>query len=131
VLTGTEAVFDKQVILHSNQQLAFISWSIFGFIFSLLFVMMRKEKLKVSIPTIDLQQLLLYLALGICTLVMILSTNYAFSQMPVTEALSLFQLSMLVSVFFGYRFFQERGIIKKLTGAIIMLAGSLLIILMK
>jgi drug/metabolite transporter (DMT)-like permease len=51
--------------------------------------------------------------------------------MPVGYALSLFQLSTIVSVFFGHRFFNEQDIRKKLIGSAIMIAGSVIIILLK
>jgi drug/metabolite transporter (DMT)-like permease len=51
--------------------------------------------------------------------------------MAVGYALSLFQLSTLVSVLFGYRFFKELDIRKKLIGSTIMIIGSIVIILLK
>ena len=51
-------------------------------------------------------------------------------RMPVGYALSLFQLSMIVTVFFGYHFFKEQDIGKKLIGTLIMIAGSVMIILL-
>ena len=49
--------------------------------------------------------------------------------MPVAAALSLFQLSLLLSVIFGVKLFNETGLRRKLAGASIMVAGSLLILL--
>jgi hypothetical protein len=51
--------------------------------------------------------------------------------MPVGEALALFQISILISVFLGYQVFREGGLIKKLAGSLIMIAGSLFILLLK
>jgi hypothetical protein len=50
--------------------------------------------------------------------------------MPVGYALSLFQLSAIVSVLLGYRIFREKEIRKKRIGSIIMIAGSCIIILL-
>jgi drug/metabolite transporter (DMT)-like permease len=58
------------------------------------------------------------------------TTNYAFGHMPVGYALSLFQLSTIVSVLLGYRLFQEQNIQKRLIGSLIMIAGSVVIILL-
>jgi len=58
-------------------------------------------------------------------------TNYTFKHMAVGYALSLFQLSTIVSVLLGYRFFKERDIWKKLIGSAIMIIGSVVIILLK
>jgi drug/metabolite transporter (DMT)-like permease len=49
--------------------------------------------------------------------------------MPVGYALSLFQLSTIVSVLLGHRIFKEMGIRKKLIGSAIMIVGSIIIIL--
>ncbi|MOA02944.1 hypothetical protein D3C78_1224210 [compost metagenome] len=51
--------------------------------------------------------------------------------MSVGYALSLFQLSTIVSIGFGYKFFQEKNIGKKVIGSLIMIIGSVLIILLK
>jgi drug/metabolite transporter (DMT)-like permease len=69
-----------------------------------------------------------FVMLIICIGTMQFTTNFTFEHMPVGYSLSLFQLSAIVSVFFGYRFFKERDIRKKLLGSIIMIAGSVMII---
>jgi drug/metabolite transporter (DMT)-like permease len=51
--------------------------------------------------------------------------------MPVAYALALFQLSALVSVLLGHRFFREEEVLKKSVGATIMVAGSVIIILLR
>jgi drug/metabolite transporter (DMT)-like permease len=131
VLTGTQAVFDKRIIQASDQRMAFVSWCVFGFLFSALFMAFRKVKVTAELSKINTSTSLKYLALAFCVGIMTLSTNYCFAHMPVGEALALFQLSILVSVFFGWHFFQERDLWKKLIGALIMIGGSLLIILLK
>jgi drug/metabolite transporter (DMT)-like permease len=73
------------------------------------------------------QFLLLVLAIGI----MQYTTNYTFDHMPVGYALSLFQLSILVSVFLGHKIFKEKDLRKKLIGSMIMIIGSVLVILLK
>lgn len=59
------------------------------------------------------------------------TTNYVFDHMEVGLALALFQLSTIVSIFLGYRIFKEENITKKLIGSVIMVAGSVMIILLK
>ena len=60
-----------------------------------------------------------------------LTTNYVLENMEVGYALSLFQLSTIISVLLGYRFFKEKDIRKKLIGSAIMITGSIVIILLK
>jgi len=131
VFTGTQAVFDKRIIQASDQRMAFVSWCIFGFLFSALFMASRKVNVRSQWQKIDGSAALKYLVLAFCVGIMTLSTNYCFAHMPVGEALALFQLSILISVFLGYHFFQEQGLWKKLLGATVMICGSLLIILLK
>lgn len=131
LLTGTQAVFDKRIIQASDQRMAFVSWCVFGALFSALFMAFRKVQVKDEISKIDGGTILKYVGLASCVGIMTLSTNYCFAHMPVGEALALFQLSILISVFFGWHFFQEKDLWKKLLGALIMIGGSLLIILLK
>jgi drug/metabolite transporter (DMT)-like permease len=131
ILTAIEAVFVKKVILLSSTTLAFISWCCFGAFFSfiLLFIYrldIKKETGKLSSNNIG-QIALLILCIGN----MQFMTNYTFKHMAVGYALSLFQLSTIVSVLLGYRFFREQDIRKKLIGSAIMLIGSVVIILFK
>jgi drug/metabolite transporter (DMT)-like permease len=50
--------------------------------------------------------------------------------LPVGYSLALFQLSTLISVFLGCRYFQEGQIRKRLLGSVIMAAGAMLIVLL-
>jgi drug/metabolite transporter (DMT)-like permease len=59
------------------------------------------------------------------------TTNFALDHIPVGYALSLFQLSTIVSVLLGHRIFKEQDIYKKLIGSVIMMIGSIVIILLK
>jgi drug/metabolite transporter (DMT)-like permease len=131
LLTGTQAVFDKRIIQASDQRMAFVSWCVFGFLFSAMFMAFRKVDIKTQWEKIDLVIVVKYLALAACVGIMTIATNYCFAHMPVGEALALFQMSILVSVFFGYHFFEEKGLWKKLLGALVMIGGSSLILLLK
>lgn len=57
-----------------------------------------------------------------------LTTLFTFGKLQVGYSLALFQLSSLISVFLGYRYFQESNIRKRLAGSCIMIAGAALII---
>ena len=72
-----------------------------------------------------------YLFLILCIGIMQLTTNYVLENMEVGYALSLFQLSIILSVILGQRFFKEQDIRKKLIGSAIMITGSIVIILLK
>ncbi|WP_019538734.1 DMT family transporter [Proteiniphilum acetatigenes] len=132
VLTAIEAVFIKRVILASSTVLAFISWCIFGALFSFIVLFFYKTRLKTEFRrTVKLENLNKFLLLVACIGTMQYTTNYVFDHIPVGYALSLFQLSIIVSILFGYKFFQEKEIKKKIIGSVIMIFGSVMIILLR
>jgi uncharacterized membrane protein len=131
VLTGIQAVLDKKVIEHSNLEIAFAGWSIFGAGFSFVFILFTKVSIQKEFKNVDGAILVKYFLLLLTVGLMLASTNYTLSHMPVGYALALFQLSILLNVVLGHRFFNELHLFKKLMGATIMVIGSALIILMK
>ena len=131
ILTGIQAVLDKKVIEHSNLTIAFAGWSIFGAGFSLIFIVFTKVSLQREFEKLNRTILIKYFLLVITVGLMLASTNYTLSHMPVGYALALFQLSILLSVVLGHRLFNELHLAKKLIGASIMIIGSVIIILLK
>ena len=131
ILTGIQAVLDKKVIEHSNLEIAFAGWSIFGAGFSFVFILFTKVSIKQEINKFTTSILLKYVFLVTTVGLMLASTNYTLSHMPVGYALALFQLSILLSVVLGHRLFNELHLAKKLIGASIMIIGSAMIILLK
>lgn len=131
ILTAIEAVFVKKVILASSTPIAFISWCFFGTIFSFLLLHLYRLDLQKEWVKIGYKDFNKYALLVLCIGTMQLTTNYAFEHMAVGYALSLFQLSIIVSVLLGYRIFKEQDIHEKLIGSAIMLIGSILIFLVK
>jgi drug/metabolite transporter (DMT)-like permease len=131
ILTAIEAVFIKKIILNSSVMVAFVSWCWFGAAFAFLLLFINRINLRREISKVDWPCIHKYIFLVLCVGTMQLSTNYTFDHMPVGYALSLFQLSTIVSVLLGRRFFQEKDIRKKLIGTAIMVTGSIMIILFK
>lgn len=131
VLTAIEAVFVKKVILASSAVLSFVTWCWFGALFSFVLLFVNKLNVAKEVKQIKFTDWTKYIYLIICIGTMQLTTNYAFDNMPVGYALSLFQLSIIISVILGYRIFKEADIRKKLIGSAIMIVGSVVIILLK
>ncbi len=131
ILTAIEAVFIKKIILASSVTLAFVSWCWSGALFSFILMFIYRLNFTDELKKIQKTHLLKYVALILCIGTMQLSTNYVFDHIPIGYALSLFQLSVIVSVVFGHRFFKERDIGRKLFGSAIMVIGSVIIILFK
>ncbi|MCO5238392.1 MAG: EamA family transporter [Chitinophagaceae bacterium] len=132
ILTAIEAVFVKKIILASSTTTAFMSWCIFGALFSFFLLFFNRLDVQpVFSRGLRFKYYYKFLLLVTCVGIMTFTTNYVFDHMPVGYALSLFQLSTMVSILFGYKFFSEREIGKKVLGAAIMIAGSVMIILLK
>lgn len=130
VLTAIEAIFIKKVIQHSSVEFSFISWCWFGALFAFIIMKAFKVGVHTEIKKIDNNLAIKFIFLVVCIGLMQYTTNYVFDHMVVGYALSLFQLSVIISIFFGYQIFKETNIIKKLIGSIVMVAGSVIIILM-
>jgi len=129
ILTAIEAVFIKKVILASSTTIAFLSWCWFGAIFSFVLLFVYRLHFKREIKKIGTSDFRKFAFLVVCIGIMQFTTNYTFEHIAVGYALSLFQLSTIVSVLLGYQFFKERDIRKKLIGSAIMIIGSIVIII--
>lgn len=124
VFTGFEAVILKRIILLSNPFTCFVFWCLVGLLFSFVFALFF-NKLKLS----SKKSVKTCFCIGLLLFVMQLSTNYVFEKLDVGLSLALFQLSSIVSLVIGFRVFDEKGILKKTIGTLIMIFGSILILL--
>ena len=126
--TALEAIFIKKLIVLSNPLNALFLWAFWTFLFSFGYYFLSKniktKKLKFQ-KEIILNLLFLSFSMGI----MQFSTNILFKMMNVSYALCLFQLSVLLSIFLGYKIFKEKNLLKKLLASFVMILGAILIIL--
>ena len=129
ILSAIEAVFIKKVIILSSIKTSFIASCISGAIFSYLVLELFKIKFRKEIKKISKKSLAFYISTAFCFGIMTYTTAYVFKHMNVGYALSLFQLSIILNLFLGYKLFRETDIKKKLAGSIIILVGSTMIIL--
>lgn len=127
-LTAIEAVFIKKVILVSSVAASCISTCIFGAVFSFMILKFKGVKLG-KISKITTEHRLWYLSTAICFALVMVTTAYTFSKINVGYALSLFQLAILLNVILGYKIFKEKHLLKKLTGAFVVILGSIAVIL--
>ena len=125
LLTGFEAVILKKIILISSVEVCFMFWCLTGLFWSYIFILILKKNIFLK----DKLSLYQVLFVALCLGLMQYSTNYVFQNMNVGYALSLFQLSSIVTVILGYKVFKEKNLRKKLIGSLIMILGSVLIIL--
>lgn len=69
-----------------------------------------------------------FIYLGCLIFLMQYMTMLVFSQLLVAYSLALFQLSMVLHVFLGYRIFNEKHVWRRLSACLVMVAGSLLVL---
>ena len=124
-LMGIEAVFLKKVILLSSPLISFVLWCWAGAFFAFVLMIVFKKPFKL-IKKAEVNKYIVVLSM---LATMQLTTNYVFKNMEVGYALALFQLSTLVNLWFGYKFFHEKDMKKKLIGTLIMVVGSIIVIL--
>lgn len=124
-LTGIEASFLKKIIIMSSAQISFILWAFAGFLFSALFILLAKDKFKI----VEKKDYKWIFVITICLTIMQYSTNVVFKYFDVGLSLALFQLSSLIAIFLGYKYFNEKDMFKKSIGTIIMLVGAAFILI--
>lgn len=130
IFSAIDGALLKKAIILSTPVIAFFYWSLFGFGFTLIWMFLVMRKTVLGQIAIVVSQRYTYIALVVLVGLMQLASNFVLVSMPVGYALALFQTSALLSVLFGYQFFQEQGVLRKLIGAGIMIAGAALIILL-
>ncbi|GAB3036110.1 EamA family transporter [Spirosoma pulveris] len=130
VFSAIDGTFLKKSILLSTPTIAFFYWCLFGFLFSAIWIALTMRAVWWSQLKVVFSQKTTYLALCATAGISQLMSNLALAGMRVGYALALFQISALISVLFGYRFFNEQGILRKLIGAGIMVGGAVLITLL-
>lgn len=125
--SATEAVFLKRAVLDASPVMVFYIWATFGLLVSVpcVIVVLRGD-VRSELHTFH-RHSRTYIWLAAATGVMQLTTLMTFGVMPVGYSLALFQLSTLISVFLGYRYFEERSIARRLIGSIVMIAGAVMI----
>lgn len=128
VFSATEAVFLKRAILEATPLVTFLFWSILGLPVAL-----------IALATLRLAcagtgglrlggNMRHCVGLALTTGLMQAATLFTFGRLQVGYSLALFQLSTLLSVFFGHHFFAEKNIRRRLIGSLIMVAGAVMIV---
>jgi drug/metabolite transporter (DMT)-like permease len=128
ILSATEAIFLKKAVLLSSPLITFIFWCFLGVPVAMAVLLyLAKTASRPDIGAMG-ESIRFFLLLAFTTGLMQFSTLYTFNTLQVGYSLALFQTSTILSVLFGYRFFQERNILRRLSGALIMVVGAVLII---
>lgn len=130
VLSGVEAVFLKRSLLESTPMVTFAWWSVIGLAAAFLgsgIVAQSAERFE-QFPVLR-RSFGVTLAVAVTSGLMQFTTLVVLADYAVSPALALFQTSALLSVMLGWRFFQERDIVRRLAGSAVMVVGAILIVL--
>ena len=122
VCSATEAVFLKRAVLLSSPATTFLLWAVAGFPVAAAAVAVMRKGGAAEFTRLT-REWQTYLLLAATTGIMQLTTLLAFGTLQVGYSLALFQLSTLVTVYLGHRYFQERNIRRRLLGSVIMVVG--------
>ena len=118
----------KNAVMAGGPLATTLFWCLFGLPLAAL---VQWTVLRQPTPTdvsIARSQLKSFISLGILIFLMQYMTMLVFAQLYVAYSLALFQLSMVLQVFLGYRLFQEKHIARRLGACAVMIAGSLLVL---
>lgn len=128
VFSATEAVFLKRAILHASPLATFLFWSVLGLPVAAAAVAFLPRGSAGQETRRFGHHWQRYLWLALTTGLMQAATLFTFGQLQVGYSLALFQLSTVISVFLGYRYFAEKNIRRRLIGSLIMVSGAVLIV---
>ena len=127
ICSATESVFLKRALLLSSPIATFLLWTVLCFV-------LRRDgggalRRGVAAEVTRLRsEWRTYLWLAVTTGLMQLTTLMTFESCRSGYSLALFQLSTLITVYLGHRYFQERNIRRRLLGSLIMVIGAMLIV---
>jgi drug/metabolite transporter (DMT)-like permease len=127
ICSATESVFLKRALLVGDPITAFLVWVLLCFTLAAVGTMLLRIDLRVEVARLRSEwRTLPWLAAT--TGLMQLTTLLTFQKLQVGYSLALFQLSTLVTVYLGHRYFQEQHIRRRLLGSLIMVTGAILIV---
>lgn len=130
-LSGIEAVFLKKALCYSTPLISMGLWCFAGFVVSGIssLILLKKKFINefLELPKNKNTFFMLFITTGL----MQFTTLLIFEKMQVSYALALFQISSLVSVFLGYKYFKEQNIKERIIGSILMIIGAAFIFIDK
>ena len=118
----------KNAVISGGALPTTVFWCLFGLplagLAQLLFV---RDNFKADM-TMAKNQIYPFIYLGCLIFLMQYMTMLVFAELFIAYSLALFQLSMVLQVFLGYRIFNEKHVLRRLSACLVMVAGSLMIL---
>ncbi len=127
ICSATESIFLKRALLLSSPVTTFLIWTVLCFTVAAMGALLLRRGLAAEVTRFR-SEWRTYLWLAITTGLMQLTTLVTFGTLQVGYSLALFQLSTLITVYLGHRYFAERNIRRRLLGSLIMVIGAILIV---
>ncbi len=127
-LSATEAIFLKRAVVLSSPATVFVLWSVLGFAMAMTWTLISLRRNLATQLVVLRAALGTFMSLAVATGMMQLATVFTFRDLQVGYSLALFQLSAIVSVLLGRRYFAEADIRERLVGSVIMAVGAALIV---
>ncbi|MFL6279600.1 MAG: EamA family transporter [Vicinamibacterales bacterium] len=127
-LSAAEAVFLKRAIVLSSPWRVFALWSALGFLVAVAVLPILLRRQIAQQLRIVRESAGKYGGVVTATGLMQLATVLTFRDLQVGYSLALFQLSTVISVLLGRRYFAESNVRERLFGSFIMAAGAALIV---
>jgi len=107
---------------------ATVFWCLIGFPLAILaFVFFCSNRFTKEITKAK-QHIFSFCYLGVLMFLMQYASMLVLSKMMIAYTLALFQLSMVLQVFLGYRIFKEEHFLRRMSACLVMVAGSLLVL---
>ncbi len=123
VVLSLAAVYLKKLIVESTPLYAFAWWAVAGAPVAIAAAAIRRHPESVLVLRENRRDYLLLVAtFGIAQLCVV----FTFRALPVGVALALFQISTVLTMFFGHRYFDERGMSRRVVATAIMMTGAVL-----
>lgn len=118
----------KQAVVAGDTLATTVFWCLIGFPLAVIvhFVFLKDSFKNDLVQSKD--NLSQFLYLGSLVFLMQYTSIVVLSQLLVAYTLALFQLGMVLQIFLGYRFFNEKHIKRRLIASLVMIAGSLLVL---
>jgi len=127
ICAATESIFLKRALILSSPITAFLIWTVVCFAIAATGAALRRRGVGAEVMRVR-RDWRTYLGLAATTGLMQATTLVTFGALQVGYSLALFQLSTLVTVYLGHRFFGEGNIRRRLLGSLIMVTGAVLIV---
>ena len=127
ICSATESIFLKRALILSSPITTFLIWTVLCFAIAAMVAVLLRRGVAAEVTRLR-SEWRTYLWLAVTTGLMQLTTLVTFGKLQVGYSLALFQLSTLVTVYLGHRYFAERNIRRRLLGSLIMVIGAMLIV---